>query len=77
MVGVDQGTRDVVHAVVSEIEGDEAFERLVRGAVTEAGYPLKGLVMDAAARFSRPTRITSPGRRSSSAASTPRGGSTT
>ena len=51
MVGVDQGTRDVVHALVSEIEGEEAFERLVREAVTEAGYPLKGLVMDAAAPF--------------------------
>lgn len=48
MVGVDQGTRDVVHAVVSEIEGEEVFERLVREAVTEAGYRLKGLVMDAA-----------------------------
>jgi transposase-like protein len=51
LVGVDQGTRDVVHALVSEIEGEEAFERLVREAVTEAGYPLKGLVMDAAAPF--------------------------
>jgi hypothetical protein len=51
VVGVDQGTRDVVHAVVSEIEGEEAFERLVREAVTHAGYPLKGLVMDAAAPF--------------------------
>ena len=51
VVGVDQGSRDVVHAVVSEIEGEEAFERLVREAVTEAGYPLKGLVMDAAAPF--------------------------
>ncbi|MGH2663472.1 MAG: hypothetical protein ACRDH8_11880 [Actinomycetota bacterium] len=51
VVGVDQGTRDVVHALVSEIEGEEAFERLVREAVTEASYPLKGLVMDAAAPF--------------------------
>jgi hypothetical protein len=49
--GVNQDTRDVVHAVGSEIEGEEAFERLVREAVTEAGYPLKGLVMDAAAPF--------------------------
>jgi transposase-like protein len=48
---VDQATHDVVHAVVAEIEGEEAFERLVREAVTEAGYPLKGLVMDAAAPF--------------------------
>ncbi|MBI2239121.1 MAG: hypothetical protein HYU54_11450 [Actinobacteria bacterium] len=51
LVGVDQATHDVVHAVVAEIEGEEAFERLVREAVTEAGYPLKGLVMDAAAPF--------------------------
>jgi transposase-like protein len=51
VVGVDQGTHDVVHAVVAEIEGEEAFERLVREAITEAGYPLKGLVMDAAAPF--------------------------
>lgn len=51
LVGVDQGTRDVVHAVVAEFEGEEAFERLVREAITEAGYPLKGLVMDAAPPF--------------------------
>jgi hypothetical protein len=51
LVGVDQGTHDVVNAVVAEIEGEDAFERLVREAVTEAGYPLKGLVMDAAAPF--------------------------
>jgi hypothetical protein len=51
IVGVDQATHDVVHAVVAGIEGEEAFERLVREAVTEAGYPLKGLVMDAAAPF--------------------------
>jgi len=48
VVGVDQGTHDVVHALVAEFEGEEAFERLVREAITEAGYPLKGLVMDAA-----------------------------
>ncbi len=51
LVGVDQGTHDVVHAVVAEVEGEEAFERLVREAITEAGYPLKGLVSDAAAPF--------------------------
>lgn len=51
LVGVDQGTHDVVHAVVAEIEGEEAFERLVREAITVASYPLKGLVMDAAAPF--------------------------
>jgi len=51
LVGVDQGTHDVVHAVVAEFEGEEAFERLVREAITEAGYPLEGLVMDAAPPF--------------------------
>jgi transposase-like protein len=51
VVGVDQGTHDVVHAVVAEFEDEEAFERLVREAITEAGYPLKGLVSDAAAPF--------------------------
>lgn len=51
VVGVDQGTHDVVHALVAEFEGEEVFERLVREAVTEAGYPLKGLVMDAVAPF--------------------------
>lgn len=51
LVGVDQGTHDVVHAVVADIEGEEAFERLVRESVTEGGYPLKGLVSDAAAPF--------------------------
>ncbi|MGH2577704.1 MAG: hypothetical protein ACRDG9_08160, partial [Actinomycetota bacterium] len=51
LIGVDQATHDVVHAVVAEIEGEDAFERLVREAVIEAGYPLKGLVMDAAAPF--------------------------
>jgi len=51
LVGVDQATHDVVHAVVAEIEGEEAFERLVPEVVTEAGFPLKGLVMEAAAPF--------------------------
>jgi len=51
VVGVDQGTHDVVHALVAEFEGEKALERLVREAITEAGYPLKGLVMDAAAPF--------------------------
>ncbi|MGH2578918.1 MAG: hypothetical protein ACRDG9_14395, partial [Actinomycetota bacterium] len=51
LVGVDQGTHDVVHALVAEFEGEEAFERLVHEAITGTGYPLKGLVMDAAAPF--------------------------
>lgn len=51
LVGVDQTTQDVVHALVLESEGEEGFERLVREAVVEAGYPLKGLVSDAALPF--------------------------
>lgn len=51
LIGVDQGTHDVVHAVVAALEGEEPFERVVREAVTEARYPLKGLVSDAAAPF--------------------------
>ncbi len=51
LVGVDQATQDVVHGLVLEAETEEGFERLVREAVTEAGYPLKGLVIDAAPPF--------------------------
>lgn len=51
LVGVDQKTQDVVHALVAETEGEDGFERLVREAVTGAGYPLKGLVSDAAPPF--------------------------
>ncbi|MGH2657671.1 MAG: transposase [Actinomycetota bacterium] len=51
VVAVDQGTHDVVHAVVADVEGEDAFQRLVREAVTGASYPLKGLVSDAAAPF--------------------------
>ncbi|HEX6579511.1 MAG TPA: transposase [Actinomycetota bacterium] len=51
LVGVDQGTHDVVHAVVADIEGEEAFERLVREAVSKGGYPLRGLVSDASPPF--------------------------
>lgn len=48
LVGVDQKTQDVVHSLVLESEDEEGAERLVREAVTVAGYPLKGLVSDAA-----------------------------
>ena len=51
LVGVDQSTQDVVHALALEAETEEGFERLVREAVTVAGYPLKGLVSDAAPPF--------------------------
>lgn len=46
MVGVDHSTQDVVHALVVPAETGEHLARLVTDAVTEAGYPLKGLVTD-------------------------------
>lgn len=51
LVGVDQVTQDVIHALVVEAETEDAFERLVREAVTVAHYPLKGLVSDASPPF--------------------------
>lgn len=51
LIGVDQATQDVVHALVLDRESEEGFARLVREAVMVAGYPLKGLVSDAAAPF--------------------------
>jgi hypothetical protein len=51
LTGVDQTTQDVVHALVLDGETEDGFEQLVRESVTEAGYPLKGLVMDAAGPF--------------------------
>lgn len=51
LVGVDQSTQDIVNAEVVETETEDAFERLVRQAVTVAGYPLQGLVIDAAQPF--------------------------
>lgn len=51
LVGVDQGTQDIVNALVLRTETEDGFERLVRDAVTVAGYPLQGLVIDAAPSF--------------------------
>lgn len=51
LVAVDQGTQDVVHALVVASETEAAFEQIVREAVTIAGYPLRGLVTDAAVPF--------------------------
>lgn len=48
LVGVDQTTQDVVHRLVLEAETAEGLRRLVHEAVVEAGYPLRGLVTDAA-----------------------------
>jgi transposase-like protein len=51
LVGVDQATHDVVHALVVDDEDGQSFERLVREAVIQAGYPLKGLVIDGSPPF--------------------------
>ena len=51
LIAVDQGTQDVVHALVVRSEDEASFERLVRETVTMAGYPLKALVIDAAQPF--------------------------
>jgi hypothetical protein len=51
LVGVDQKSQDVVHALMAQGEDGESFERLVREAVTEGGYPLKGVVIDGSPAF--------------------------
>jgi transposase-like protein len=51
LVGVDQETQDVVHALMVRGEDGESFERLVREAVTVAGYPLRGVVIDGSPPF--------------------------
>jgi len=48
LIGVDQGTQDVVHGLVLPAETSEGFTRLVTEAVTEASYPLRGIVSDLA-----------------------------
>ncbi|MDQ3573473.1 MAG: hypothetical protein M3404_00875 [Actinomycetota bacterium] len=51
LVGVDQETHDVVHALMVRGEDGESFERLVREAVTQGGYPLRGVVIDGSPPF--------------------------
>jgi len=51
IVGVDQETHDVVHALLVHGEDGASFERLVREAVTQAGYPLRGVVIDGSPPF--------------------------
>lgn len=46
LLGVDQTTQDVVHALLCDSEGPQGFVRLVTEAVVEAGYPLQGIVAD-------------------------------
>jgi transposase-like protein len=51
LVGVDQGTQDIVHAAVVGGETEAALCRFLTEIVTIAGYPLEALVMDAAPGF--------------------------
>lgn len=51
LIGVDQGTQDIVHALTLPEENGEGLERLVREAVAVAGYPLRGLVADLGGGF--------------------------
>lgn len=51
LIGVDQGTQDIVHALTLNEENGEGLERLLREAVVIAGYPLRGLVADLGAGF--------------------------
>jgi transposase-like protein len=51
LIAVDQATHDVVHALVVNGEDGGSFERLVREAVVEGSYPLKGLVIDGSPPF--------------------------
>jgi len=47
MLAVDQGTHDIVHALMVPSETAANFKRIIHEAVTIAKYPLKGLVSDA------------------------------
>lgn len=73
LVGVDQSSHDIVNATVLDTETEEGFERLVREAVTVAGYPLRGLVIDAAPPSWPPTSTSSLACRCSCIGSTPPG----
>lgn len=53
LIGVDQSTQDVVHALVLPSENGEGFERLVREAVNQGGYPLRGIVTDLGPGFAQ------------------------
>lgn len=53
LLGVDSPSQDVVHALVVASEKGDEMAQLVHEAVTEAGYPLKGLVTDLAPGFRR------------------------
>ena len=46
LLGVDQTSQDIVHRLVLDAENAEGFHQLIHEAVTIAGYPLSGLVID-------------------------------
>jgi hypothetical protein len=46
MIAVDQATADIVNATVVATESGDVFAQLITEAVTEAAYPLRGVVAD-------------------------------
>lgn len=53
LVGVDQLTQDLVHALVLEVESADGVARLATEARLDAGYPLQGVVCDLGAGFAQ------------------------
>jgi hypothetical protein len=56
LIGVDNPTQDIVHALVLEAETAEGFSRLETEARLDAGYPLYGVVSDFAPGFAQAHR---------------------
>jgi hypothetical protein len=53
LVGVDQLTQDLVHALVLEVESADGVARLATEARLDAGYPLQGVVCDLGPGFAQ------------------------
>jgi transposase-like protein len=53
IIAVDQGTRDVVHMLVSPVERPSEFHQVIHECVAVAGYPLRGLICDAIQGFTQ------------------------
>lgn len=51
LLGVDQSTHDIVHALVLESETEDGFAQLETEARLDAGYPLYGVVSDLGTGF--------------------------
>lgn len=56
LIGVDQPTQDLVHALVLDAETAEGFTRLETEARLDAGYPLRGVVSDLGPGFAQAHR---------------------